>query len=84
MAGAQHSYAQTDTASQESFTFKVPVKYKAKDTMYFDVNSRVLYLYGEAEVDYEGVNLKAHYISIDFTSNEITARGKTDSTGKIS
>ncbi|MFI5204215.1 MAG: putative LPS assembly protein LptD [Flavobacteriales bacterium] len=81
-------YAQdtTDTLTndeEEPFQFKVPVKYQAYDSIRFDYNLRIVYLYGKAQVDYEGINLKAHYVEIDLAKNEITARGKPDSTGKI-
>jgi hypothetical protein len=59
-----------------------PVKYMAKDSIRIDMKSKKVYLFGEAEVYYEDIELKAELIEIDMDSNVVTARGKQDSTGK--
>jgi len=59
-----------------------PVKYVAKDSIRIDMKSKLVYLFGEAEVYYEDIELKAENIEIDMDSNVVTAKGKQDSTGK--
>ena len=59
-----------------------PVKYLAKDSIRIDMKSKLVYLFGEAEVYYGDIELKAENIEIDMDSNIVTARGKKDSTGK--
>ncbi|NQX96621.1 MAG: LPS-assembly protein LptD [Flavobacteriales bacterium] len=59
-----------------------PVKYIAKDSIRIDMKSKLVYLFGESEVYYEAIELKAEEIEIDMDSNIVTARGKQDSTGK--
>lgn len=59
-----------------------PVKYAAKDSIRIDMESKLVYLFGESEVYYENIELKAENIEINMDSNIVTARGKQDSTGK--
>ncbi|MGB0888269.1 MAG: putative LPS assembly protein LptD, partial [Vicingaceae bacterium] len=59
-----------------------PVKYLAKDSIRIDMKSKKVYLFGEAEVYYEDIELKAENIEIDMDSNIVSAKGKQDSTGK--
>ncbi|MDZ7777310.1 MAG: hypothetical protein U5L09_17730 [Bacteroidales bacterium] len=62
---------------------KLPCKYHAKDSISFDLKSRKVYLYKDAEIDYQQINLKAALIEIDFPTDLINAYGKEDSTGKL-
>ena len=82
----------TDTSkvtsvSMDSLTsddaLKSKVTYQAKDSIRIDVKNKLVYLFGESEVYYEKIILKAENIEIDMDSNIVTARGKQDSTGKF-
>ncbi|MCP4441067.1 MAG: LPS-assembly protein LptD [Aureispira sp.] len=64
-------------------SLNVPVQYNAKDSMIYDVLTRRVYLYGNAEVVFERYNLSAGHIIFDFASNLATATGIKDSTGKM-
>jgi len=59
-----------------------PVKYIAKDSIRIDMKSKLVYLFGESEVYYQDIELKAENININMDSNIVTAKGKKDSTGK--
>ncbi len=59
------------------------INYNAKDSMYFDVVNKRIYLYGDAEIDYGEINLKAAEITIDWAENTLTAKGRKDSTGAL-
>lgn len=63
-------------------SFESKVDYKASDSLRFNVKKQLVYLYGDAEVDYGKTNLKADYIELDLQKNEVFARGTMDSTGK--
>ena len=63
-------------------SFQSKVDYKATDSLRFNVKKQLVYLYGDAEVDYGKTNLKADYIELDLQKNEVFARGTEDSTGK--
>jgi len=58
------------------------VEYSASDSIRFNVKEQKVYLFGQSEINYESINLKADYIEIDFTRNELFATGLPDSTGK--
>lgn len=56
-------------------------KYTARDSMPYDAVNRVLYLYGDASVDFGDMNLKAEQIKIEFEKNLVIAYGIKDSMG---
>lgn len=58
------------------------VTYSAKDSMVFDIINQKIYLYGNSEVTYEKLNLKAERITLDIKNSVVQAKGVTDSTGK--
>jgi len=72
----------TDT-TKKADQITSPVNYSATDSISFDLKNRKVYLYKNAEIDYEDINLKAGFIEIDFPNNIIDAQGIEDSTGKI-
>ncbi len=59
------------------------VKYNARDSMRFDLGNRKIYLYGEADVQYQKIRLKAEYIEINWETNVVHAEGRPDSSGKM-
>ncbi|QNP50831.1 LPS-assembly protein LptD [Hymenobacter qilianensis] len=62
---------------------KTTVKYSAKDSIRFDVQKKVAYLYDEANVDYGDLSLKAAVITVDYGQNLLKANGAPDSAGKV-
>lgn len=59
------------------------VTYSAKDSAINDISRRYTYLFGDAVVKYEDMELRAAYIEIDFKNNELFASGVADSSGVI-
>ena len=59
------------------------VKYKAKDYIKINRKEKQMYLYNEAEIHYEDVEIKAGKIIINYAKSEIYAFGIKDSTGYI-
>jgi lipopolysaccharide assembly outer membrane protein LptD (OstA) len=62
---------------------KSKVKYKAKDTIVYDIANEKVFLYGNAQVDYEDITLNADYIEINWTEHTVYAEGRRDSTGEF-
>jgi hypothetical protein len=60
------------------------IEYGAKDTIDYDISNRKSYLYGEAYVIFEDIELRADYIEVDFDKKEVFASGLADSLGVIS
>jgi hypothetical protein len=67
---------------KSKFGFSSKVEYVAKDSILFNIVEQKVYLYGNAEIKYENINLKAAYIEISFKDNLVYAKGTTDSSEK--
>jgi lipopolysaccharide assembly outer membrane protein LptD (OstA) len=59
------------------------VDYQSADTIESFLNEKRIILKGNAKVVYEDIELTAAYIDIDFTKNEIYAKGYEDSLGNL-
>lgn len=59
------------------------VEYTATDSTVMDVDGQNIYLYGNAQVDYGDIQLKADFIKLSWGTNEIFAHGMPDSTRKV-
>lgn len=55
----------------------------AEDSIVQKLAEKKVFLYGNAEVVYGDIDLKAAFIRVDFNNNTVFARGVKDSTGKI-
>ncbi|WP_157593755.1 putative LPS assembly protein LptD [Pontibacter actiniarum] len=76
-------------AAQDTVTLQAPkgdiettIKYSAKDSIQFEVDRKVVHLYGDAKIDYGDMKLEAAYIEINYDNNTLTATTLTDSTGQ--
>ncbi|WP_031528389.1 putative LPS assembly protein LptD [Dyadobacter crusticola] len=58
------------------------VEYTAVDSTIMDAVLKQVHLYGDAEVKYGAINLKANYIRLNWVTNEVYAIGTYDSTAK--
>lgn len=58
------------------------VNYSAKDSTLFDATGQIVELFGDAKVDYGDIHLTAAYIKLNWTTNEVFARGRYDSTAR--
>jgi len=61
---------------------KSKVHYSADDSIKFDVANEKVYLYGNAVITYEDIEMKAAYIEVDWSTRVLFASPVTDSTGK--
>lgn len=67
----------------DSDELRSQVKYSAKDTIRFDIDRDKVFLYKEAEITYENMNLKAGRIDIDWETRTLFAQGIQDSLGNL-
>ena len=74
---------QLDTSEASEEVIKSKIKYHAKDSIRVNLENEIVYLYGDATVDYEDLHLEADYIMIDMQNKELTAEGTKDSTGVL-
>ncbi|MEM9671140.1 MAG: putative LPS assembly protein LptD [Bacteroidota bacterium] len=81
--------AQADSLVTDSITvepqgdIETTIAYDAEDSINFDVVNQIIYLYGNATIDYGETSLQADYIELDWINNMLTARGREDSTGQV-
>jgi hypothetical protein len=81
--------AKNDTVSRADTTHSAPMNLEfdlvrhAEDSIVQDLAHKKVYLWGNAEVTYGDINLKAGYIRVNFGNNTVFAKGIKDSTGKI-
>ncbi len=59
------------------------VVYNAKDSMKISLVEETMYLYGEASVKYMDIELKADYIELNYTKEEVFAKGSLDTAGNV-
>lgn len=58
------------------------VDYKSNDSIFFDIRTRQIFMYGEAEVRYGDIELDAEYIDVNWMTKNLKASGRTDSLGR--
>ena len=61
---------------------KSKVEYTAKDSLRFDIKDQKVYLFKDAEIKYEKIDLKSGYVEIDFSKKTLYAVGIKDTAGK--
>ena len=72
-----------DTARQSKSALEAPVTYTAKDSITFDYKNNRANLYGDADVTYQNLELKANLITMAMDSSVVHAIGTRDSTGEM-
>lgn len=70
------------TPQQKRSDVETTINYHARDSLFFNVKSRELFLYGETHIDYGSVALDAERTDVDWNKRTLKARYTTDSTGK--
>ncbi|HPF51291.1 MAG TPA: putative LPS assembly protein LptD [Draconibacterium sp.] len=71
-----------DTTNSEP-VLDAPIKYDAEDSMIVSLDGQKVFLYNNAQVTYQNINLTAYYIELDLETKEIFATGLIDSTGEM-
>ncbi|WP_194830997.1 putative LPS assembly protein LptD [Prolixibacter sp. SD074] len=69
--------------SQQVQSIDAEITYTASDSLDFSITGKKVYMYGDAQVDYKDIELKADYIELNLDSSEVYAVGLPDSTGTI-
>ncbi|OIN60523.1 organic solvent tolerance protein OstA [Arsenicibacter rosenii] len=75
-----------DTLRQDSLktddSFRTTVTYSSRDSTIYSANGQIMELYGDAKVTYGDIALNADYIRLNYTTNEVYAKGRYDSTSR--
>ncbi|KAB7729383.1 LPS-assembly protein LptD [Rudanella paleaurantiibacter] len=80
LAAVRDSTLQDSLAADQAF--RTTVKYSSKDSTIYAADGQVVELFGDANVEYGDISLKADYIRLNYTTNEVFARGRYDSTAR--
>jgi lipopolysaccharide assembly outer membrane protein LptD (OstA) len=67
----------------EDGPLKDPIFHDAKDSLLYSIDGKKVYMYGDAVVKHQKMELKAAYIEYDMENNLVFAEGRPDSTGTI-
>src|SRR5690606_30465147 len=59
------------------------INYSARDSIRFDVVQKIMYLYGDAKIDYGTTSLVAEQVQINWETSTVYANGVPDSAGKL-
>src|ERR1700748_785798 len=76
--GAKAAANKNDTTKKQKSGLNSIVTAHAEDSTRYDDVHQILYLYGQARVGYEDVNLDADYIRVDEKNKIIFASGRID------
>ena len=71
------SYSQEEIPADQN-KGKQNIKYSATDSIIYDLNKEQVFLYKDAKVNYDEIELTAGFISIHFGENIIFATGRYD------
>lgn len=58
------------------------VTYKAEDSIIYDIPQKTVFLYGNASIKYQEMQMQAGFIKFNWDSSEVYARVTTDSAGE--
>ena len=73
--GNSEEISSTSNIKLAKYPIKSPISYKCNDSMILDYPNKKVYLYGNAEVDYEEIKIKANFVEFDYGKNEAFAIG---------
>jgi len=68
--------------SSKSSAITSPVEYQSNDSIRFVIADRKVFVYGESNVLYQDIDLKAEVIELDMANREVLAYGKLDTVKK--
>ena len=75
--------AEADSVKQKAPLIDAPIVYNAEDSMIVSLDGQNVFLYNNAKVTYQNIELTAYYIELDLETKEIYAEGIPDSTGTM-
>ena len=59
------------------------IKYKAKDSVAMDLDTRRAYLYTDGSIDYDSMLLRADHVEVDFDAQTLHAHGTADTADNV-
>ncbi len=78
---SNENFSETEQSRGSSPLLESKVEYSAHDSIFFDVRNQKVYLFGNADIKYQELHLKAGYVEIDLKTKTLFARGIEDRFG---
>ena len=72
-----------DTTKKKRAGLEKPVDFAAEDSIVYDADTRLAYLFGKAEVKYDNMTLDAGHISMNMDSSLVHAKAVPDTAGVL-
>ena len=76
--------ARTDSVKKREPGIDAPIEYTAEDSLVYDAETGLAFLFGKAKVNYQDMQLDAGKITMNMDSSLVHAEGKRDTTGTAS
>jgi lipopolysaccharide assembly outer membrane protein LptD (OstA) len=76
-------YVDSVPAAPAEVVIEAPIDYEAKDSIIFSLDGQRVYMYGDAKVKYQQIELSADHVILDLETKEVYAEGVPDSTGTL-
>ena len=73
----------TTATTQKKASIDRIISGKAKDSLYYDMRNKKVYMYEESQVTYDNMTLSADFVNIDLDKKNIYAFGKTDTVNGV-
>src|SRR5690606_12710201 len=70
------------TAAAANSDIETTIKYSARDSIRASIDGKMIWLYGQARIEYGAIRLEAEEIVIDYGNSTLTAHGRRDSLGQ--
>lgn len=75
--------ATTDTVIKKKPGIDAPVDYESQDSLVYDADTRLVHLYGKAQVNYQNMELDAAAIAMNMDSSLVHAEGARDTANAL-
>ncbi|MBN1416421.1 MAG: LPS-assembly protein LptD [Bacteroidales bacterium] len=72
-----------DKKPEKKNVLEAPVKYAADDSFRIIMGEQKIYLYRNAKVEYQNINLESHYVEFDLDNTTMMAAGLKDTNGVV-
>lgn len=79
----QADSAATDSVKKRTAGIDAPIDYTAADSLVYEAESGLAFLYGDAKVNYQDMTLDAAEITMNLDSSLVHANGVADTTGTL-
>jgi hypothetical protein len=75
---------QADTTTKKKSSLDTLVSVKGKDSILFEMKSKIMRIYGDAKLNYKTQKLSSDFIKLNLKSGTLVARPKVDSNNRMS